>query len=388
MNKNLILFIFVILYLSSSIVLEMPAPSFVSIEKFFGVSEVVVGLIVAYSLIGSFLGSLLYGPFSDSYGRRKILILGNLVLLIGSIGCSFSTSIEMLIFFRLVQGFGSACSLVLVPVIISDLYSVDEASRLYKITSSLVTAFTAGAPILGGFINDHLGWHENFLVMAIFSVISMIASYSMLETKNGQLSRISFGVIYDDYKNLLKNGNFIASSFANSLIYANFIAFLTYTPFLYMKVFGISASKYSMHQAIAVIFFSLSNFILSKFPQNMNIKFVKLGLFLSLFGSSLIYFFNFAYFITFCVCITAVGAAMTFPTLLAYSIASVGDLKGSASSFSVATRYLICGLVIYAVSNLYNGTNTRLAIFMSSISLVVLIMNLYLFKKKFFDHSA
>ena len=140
MNIRIIL-IFIILLISSSIVLEMPAPSFVSMEKFFNVSEVTIGYIVSLSLVGSFFASFLYGPLADFYGRKKILIFGNFIALIGSIGCVFSQSIEALIFSRFVQGFGASCSLVLIPIIISDLYEVNEASKLYKINAAFVTTF-------------------------------------------------------------------------------------------------------------------------------------------------------------------------------------------------------------------------------------------------------
>ena len=385
MNIRIIL-IFIILLISSSIVLEMPAPSFVSMEKFFNVSEVTIGYIVSLSLVGSFFASFLYGPLADFYGRKKILIFGNFIALIGSIGCVFSQSIEALIFSRFVQGFGASCSLVLIPIIISDLYEVNEASKLYKINAAFVTIFTAMAPIIGGFANDKFGWRYNFQIIMYFSILAFLFSYYFKETKKSEVKKISFNNIFLEYKFLLKDHLFLLSSLATNLLYGNFLVFLTYTPFLYIKVFGMTASNYSIHQAVAVIAFSIANFALSRFSESMNLRFVKIGICLCVFSTISIYFFNSPNFITFFICLSAMGSAMTFPTLMAYSIGNVEEsLKGAGSSFSIGTRYLICGFIIYIVSKGYDETNTRLSVFMSTLSLIIFSITLYLFKKRFFD---
>jgi DHA1 family bicyclomycin/chloramphenicol resistance-like MFS transporter len=382
--------IFIIALVSSSIVLEMPSPSFISIGKFFNANEKLIGYIISYSLIGSFFGSFIYGPLADFYGRKKILLFGNLIALIGSIGCVFAKSIEMLIFFRFVQGSGSSCSLVLIPIIVSDLCSTDEASKFYRINAAFITIFTAIAPIAGGFINDNLGWNYNFQIIMYFAVLALLCSSFIFETKKeDDVKKISLNNIASEYKFLLKDSLFLIAASVTNLLYANFLAFLTYSPFLYMKIYGLSASKYSIHQAIVVIAFSIANFALSRVSKSMNLKLIKIGLCFCLFGSFGIYFFNYANFITFFVCFTAFGAAMIFPTVFAYAIGNVAEnLKGAASSFIVASRYLLCGVIIYFTSNIYNGTNSRLSLLMFSIYFLIAIMTLHLFKNEYFKEKS
>jgi DHA1 family bicyclomycin/chloramphenicol resistance-like MFS transporter len=384
-----LMMIFIIVIVSSSIVLEMPSPSFVAIGEFFQVNEKLIGYLISYSLIGSFFGSFLYGPFADFYGRKKVLFYGNLIALIGSIGCVFAKSIEILIFFRFIQGFGAACALVLIPMIVSDLCSTDEASKFYRVNAAFITIFTAIAPIAGGFINDKFGWNYNFQIIMYVGALALLCSIFILETKNiNHKKEITINNILSEYKLLLKDSLFLCSASATNLLYGNFLAFLTYSPFLYMKEYGLSASYYSIHQAIVVIAFSIANFILSRVSKSLNIKLIKIGLCFCIFGSCMIYFFNSSSMITMSICFTATGAAMIFPTVFAYAIGNVNDkIKGAASSFIVASRYLLCGLIIYFTSNIYNGTNTRLSILMCSIYIIVALMILHLFRKKFFTEK-
>ena len=104
---------------------------------------------------------------SDSYGRKKTILIDNLVLLLGAIGCMISPTIEILIFSRFIQGIGAATAVVLVPVIIADVYQIVEAEKFYKISNAVLTIFTAAAPVAGGFINDAFGWSANFTFVAI-----------------------------------------------------------------------------------------------------------------------------------------------------------------------------------------------------------------------------
>ena len=226
---------------------------------------------------------------------------------------------------------------------------------------------------------------SSFQIIMYFGMISILSLIFLKETKKGSQKEISFKNIVLEYRLLLKDFKFLLASSVTNLLYGNFLVFLTYTPFLYIKVFGMTASQYSLHQGTAVIAFSLANFVLSRFSESINIKSIKIGLFCCLFGSSAIYFVNSPYLITFFICLVTTGAAMTFPTIMAYSIGSVSyNLKGAASSFSIGTRYVISGFIIYIVSSGYNGTNTRLSMFMSTISMVIFAITLYLFKKKFF----
>ncbi|CAM5294482.1 Drug resistance transporter OS=Streptomyces glaucescens OX=1907 GN=SGLAU_01085 PE=4 SV=1 [Streptomyces glaucescens] len=88
---------------------------------------------VTYNFLGYCLGALAYGPLSDRFGLRGVMLAGNGIMLAGALGCAVAPSIEFLLVSRFVQGIGASTSVVLVFVIIADVY---EGTRLLKMFGS------------------------------------------------------------------------------------------------------------------------------------------------------------------------------------------------------------------------------------------------------------
>ncbi|WP_255453541.1 MFS transporter [Wolbachia endosymbiont of Atemnus politus] len=105
-------------------------PSFPDIVRYFDVSEGRIQLTIAYNFLGFCIGGLFLGPLSECYGRRRIMIIGNTLLLIGAVGCVFSPSVFWLLISRFIQGTGVSTSVV-VFAIVADSYKGDEAVKFY-----------------------------------------------------------------------------------------------------------------------------------------------------------------------------------------------------------------------------------------------------------------
>ena len=138
MEKNearFLTLILILLSVSSSIELEMSMPSFVSIAQHFGVTEKIVGLTVALNLVGFALTSFFYGPCSETVGRRKLLIGGNILMSLGAIGYVIAPTIGILLLSRIIQGAGAASSAVLIPIIVSEGYKPEKAAKMHSSNS-------------------------------------------------------------------------------------------------------------------------------------------------------------------------------------------------------------------------------------------------------------
>ena len=95
------------------------------------------------------------------------MLMGNGILAIGAIGCVIAPSISFLLFARFIQGLGAATSAVVVSAIIADRYKTKEASKLYGLMNAVFTTLMALAPVMGGFINNAIGWRGNYGVVAL-----------------------------------------------------------------------------------------------------------------------------------------------------------------------------------------------------------------------------
>ncbi|NWA28645.1 MFS transporter [Pseudomonas gingeri] len=121
-------------------------PSLGQIAQNLGSSAAQVQMTISVFLLGLCLGMLVYGPLSDRFGRRPVLLAGIALYLLASIGCATASSIDQLIFWRFVQALGGAAVSVLARPIVRDVFAVNDAARVL----SLMHLVTLVAPLAGG----------------------------------------------------------------------------------------------------------------------------------------------------------------------------------------------------------------------------------------------
>ena len=208
---------------NSCLELEISAPSLPSIAIYFGVSESGVSLTITMNLIGFCLAAIIYGPLSDCYGRRRIMLIGNGILVIGATACALAPTIKILLLARFVQGFGAATSAVVVSAIIADCYKTEEASRLYGIMNAVFSSLMALAPVLGGFINSAIGWRGNYGIVAGICIISWLLLILFLPETSKQDKQIDIQAILGDYKKLITSPKFMIAASIPSMLYGCYI---------------------------------------------------------------------------------------------------------------------------------------------------------------------
>nr|WP_237349961.1 MFS transporter [Wolbachia endosymbiont of Cylisticus convexus] len=176
-------FLLILSLIAKFIEIDISIPSFPDIVRYFNVSEGTIQLTIAYNFLGFCIGGLFFGPLSECYGRRRIMIIGNTFLLIGAVGCVVAPSVFYLLISRFIQGIGVSTSVV-VFAIIADSYKGDKAVKFIGIMNSVLTVVMAIAPVLGSFINEIVGWRGNYASVAILCLISWVLLLFLLpETK-------------------------------------------------------------------------------------------------------------------------------------------------------------------------------------------------------------
>ncbi|OLS42217.1 MFS transporter [Bacillus sp. MRMR6] len=133
----------------------------------------------AYLLMNS-ITVLIYGKLSDLYGRKPILSFGIIIFLIGSILCGLATSMEMLIIFRFIQGFGAGAVTSIATTIVGDIYSPEERAKIQGYLSSVWGISAVTGPAIGGLLVQYVSWNYVFWVNIPLGILSLVGLWLYL----------------------------------------------------------------------------------------------------------------------------------------------------------------------------------------------------------------
>lgn len=136
----------------------------------------------AYLLMNA-ITVLIYGKLSDLFGRRPILMFGIIFFLIGSILCGLATSMEMLILFRFIQGFGAGAVMPIATTIVGDIYTPEERAKIQGYLSSVWGVSAIMGPALGGILVEYVSWRYVFWINLPLGILSIIGLWMFFHEK-------------------------------------------------------------------------------------------------------------------------------------------------------------------------------------------------------------
>ncbi len=130
-------------------------------------------LVITSFVLGMGLGTLLAGPLSDAFGRRRVLLAGGALYALGALACYVAPSLETLLVFRVIQGIGAAGPRTVTMAIVRDLYSGREMAKIISIAMSIFSLVPAVAPLMGTAVMAFGPWQGVFLAFLVFSAFTM-----------------------------------------------------------------------------------------------------------------------------------------------------------------------------------------------------------------------
>ena len=230
---------------------DMYLPALPSMGEYFDASTQLVGMTLTVFFFVFAVSIVLFGPMSDKYGRKPILLAGTLIYTAASLTCALSADIYMMLIGRFFQALGAGAVITVATVIIKDCFRGELMTRILAITQALAVIAPMAAPIIGGLLLNFTSWRGAFFLLTFLGAINFVAACLLSETlpveKRYQGSVIgSLSLLWI----LSKNRRFMWVLAMFSLLAAPYMAYLSVSSFVYIEYFALTAQKYSLFFAI------------------------------------------------------------------------------------------------------------------------------------------
>ena len=344
--------------------MDMYLPSLPTLATYFSTSASKAQLTLSGFTLGFALGQLLYGPISDRYGRKWVLISGVALYIIASYFCATAADVDTLIFVRILQAVGGGAGVVLTRAIVRDIYDQEAGARALSLMLLVPSLAALVSPFIGGQILLWSDWRGIFWLLAAFGLFILFLGFFRLPETHPPEKRhpTSLKKILRDYLAVLSDRNAFGYMLCGAFSFAGMFAQLSGTPFVYIEVFGVAPEYFGFLFGLNVIGIMIGSYINSRLVMRFGIRrMLVVGTSTALFGGLLL-----ALFVTFNIgglmAIVLTIAIYMVPHNITNANATSGALEkfphiaGTASALIGAIRFGMGAAVGALVGILHDGT--------------------------------
>lgn len=324
-----------------------------------------IQLVISLVLLGQGFGQLLFGPLSDTFGRKPLIYAGYSVFLVSTVVCMYAQTYEALLIARFMQGFGLAAPRVLTMAIIRDKYAGPRMAQVMSFIMVFFILVPMIAPLMGQGILLVAEWHAIFGVMLTFGILSLIwFALRQPETLSPEhLKELKISVLWATCREVLTTPVAMAYTLAAGILSGAFISYLASA----QQIFG---NQYELGEYFAVYFagmalvYGIASFFNGKFVVRKGMQYMVLRAFAVLVTASIVFMpivisedymppltWTTAYFV---VAFASVG--ILFGNLNSLAMEPLGHLAGFGAAVVGAVSTLTAVAIALFIGSLFDNT--------------------------------
>jgi MFS transporter, DHA1 family, multidrug resistance protein len=324
--------------------------------------------VISVFLAGTGIGALIYGPLSDRFGRKPILMIATIGAAIFSFACSIVPSFEMLLVMRFCHGLLAAAMGVLVVSVIRDQFEGDAMARRMSTIFLIFMIVPVIAPTIGQFVLFFAGWRTIFDLMAIMALAAATWVHLRLpETLRPEnMVPIKAGPLTRAWTKVVTNRTAAGYMLGAGIVQGAMFGYLNSSQQMFDRLFN-AAEFFTIGFAIVALGIAASNFINARIVERFGARRVSQTALISFIALAILQLLaaelaprSLPLFLTL---LTANMAMMGFIGSNFSSIAMTpfGDVAGSASSFQTFVRTLLAASIGAAIGQQFDGTGVPVA---------------------------
>ncbi|MDQ3272153.1 MAG: Bcr/CflA family efflux MFS transporter [Pseudomonadota bacterium] len=248
MSPTLVVLVLTLLLGIQPITTDLYLPALPALTSGFGANMAQAQLTLTALLLAFGVSQLFWGPLSDRFGRRPILLLGLSAYVVAAIGSAFAPSMALLIIWRMVQGAAMGAAVMCARAIVRDLYTPMAGARaMSRGLTGLGVIACLSAP-LGGLLSDVFNWRIALLALAVFGAgaLTLIALRFRESVAQKNPQALQPRMLLQTWWTILRNPTFVAFSALSTASYGGLFTFLAASSFVFIGVLGLSKTEYGL----------------------------------------------------------------------------------------------------------------------------------------------
>jgi MFS transporter, DHA1 family, multidrug resistance protein len=305
--------------------IDMYLPSLPALANAFSTTAAAAEITLTSFMCGFSLGMLLYGPLSDAYGRRPILLGGIVLYALASIGCALSFSIDSLVALRFLQALGAGSASVLARAIARDAHEATDAARVLSMLAIVTSIGQLLAPMIGGQLLLLGGWRAVFVVLTLFGAGCAVTTYLRVPETWPREKRASSALSqsFAAYGRLLTDPVTWGHVLCGGMAFASMFAYITATPFVYIEYFHVKPQHYGFFFGLNIIGIIGWNVINARLVRRLgSLKLISIASFVSVVAALAVSL----------VCLTGWGGLWSIVVCLFFVVGVVGLLSANCTT--------------------------------------------------------
>lgn len=274
MSPGLIVLVLSLLLGLQPVTTDLYLPALPTITQGFGAAMPQAQLTLTALLLAFGISQLVWGPLSDRFGRRPVLLGGTLLYVVASVGSTFVSSMEQLILWRTLQGVAMGAGVMCARAVVRDLYAPTEGARIMsKGLTGLGVIACASAPV-GGLLAEHFGWRVALMALAVFGAITLaMVAWRFKETLAHKNPRaLEPLTLLRTWGLIVRHPTFWAYTLLATTSYGGLFTFLAAGSFVFIGVLGLSKPAYGLAMLTMSLSYIAGTFICRRLLPRFGVR--------------------------------------------------------------------------------------------------------------------
>jgi len=340
------------------------------IADYFKTSTASVQYSLSAVILGIAVGQLIYGPLSDKFGRKPVIIVGVLLYVAIALACSQATSIESLIGLRFFQGFFACSGIIVARAVIRDLFDREAAARLFALMMGIHGIMPTIAPGVSGWVTQEYGWRSVYMVMAGFGLFVILTVLFGLAESNlkRNADAVQPAVLFRNYRAILRNRFFRSNAICACFMYGTLMAYFAGAPVGLIQYLGLSPVEFGIAMAVPIVFYMVAQIAVARVAHIIGVdRLIRIGVVLAtIAGIGMLSFVlsgNISiYTLMGPVVLVLTSLAFIIPGTTAGAMSPFAQMAGAASSMLGFIQFLAAAVTTALIGVLNDGTPLPMAV--------------------------